>query len=132
MGMTVIARVVVGFELESQAVIGEKTKYNEDTGKPYAVQIETHRVGVCEGKIVTSTAGNPDALCEGEKIEGLTIYKAGHYGDIEHRRWLGEVVAQVKYEPGAVNFEYRVPESVNAFAAKHLIEPKQTLILYMG
>lgn len=132
MGLTVVARVVVGFELTLDTVQIEKTKYDEDTGTPYKVMVDSHLAAMCEGKQVADSKENPDAFCAGESIEGLEIFDCGYYGEYKNKCWLGRVMEEIKYEPGAKDFKSYVPGEVSAFAIKHGLTPKQTFILYIS
>jgi hypothetical protein len=131
MSITVVATVVVGFQGKLDAVKNPKTKYDEDTGKPYQTREHSHTNLVCGETIVADDKSNPDAFCDGESIDGLELFSSGAYQQ-EHMRWLGKAIAKVQFDPGTTDFECEIPEEVKRFADKYGLTPRSTLILYVG
>ena len=135
MGTTYDASLICGFEIEIREATKKRTKYNEDTGEPYEVDVPSHQEIVIEGKVVADDKDqHPDTFYVGEDYQGLTLGSSldgYHHG----RKWLGKVLARVDcYEnEGLATWEaLDWPEEVKEFATKHKLTPKLILSFSYG
>ncbi len=130
MGISYSAYVVVGFELTVREVKANRTKYNEDTGKPFEVHVHSHNDGVIDGVIVSDDRENPGCFCAGEVFDGLKITESGYEGGT---KVLGVILAECSEYTGDYKpFKAALPEAVDIFAKKHGVIPNLFLIQSCG
>lgn len=132
MSISYDASLVCGFRFEVESVSESQTKYDENTGKPYSVDVPSHDIGKVEGVVVGSTKDNADAFCQGETIDGLEIGESGYE---RGQKWIGVKVARVgEYSKDGdfVELALDVPPEVTAFADKHGLKPKWLLSMSCG
>ena len=131
MSISYSARVVCGFKLDVVTVFTEQTKYNEDTGEPYQVRVESHDVAYVDGKPVIDTIENPDVLCCGEEIDGMEIIESGYSGGV---KILGDVLSRVGEYNDVCHIIDLTSNSagVVAFSEKHGLTPKLFLVMSCG
>ena len=130
MGISYSAYVVVGFELTVREAKVRRTKYHEDTGKPFEVDVHSHNDGVIDGVIVADDRENADRFYNGECLEGLEIYESGYESGT---KVLGVSLAECSaYKGDCKRFKAALPESVDTFAKKHGVIPGLFLIQSCG
>lgn len=129
MGISYSAYAVFGFKLNIEAVNKKKTKYNEDTGEPYQVEIPSYNVALVNGVRVADTKYDADSLYVGEKIEGLEIVQSGYE---EGTKALGVIVAKVCDLDDFVHIDTNMPPVVQAFADRYSLTPGLFLIQSCG
>ena len=123
------ARVICGFEVETDWTYRKKTKYNEDTGEPYTVREKDYRVGRIEGREFITEREDEEAMGYEATFEGLQFLEDAQAA----RLWLGVPVAVVDgWAAYQAEFAAEIPEAVAAFAKKRRFMPKWFLVLDVG
>lgn len=130
MSISYSAYVVIGFELTVREAKVNQTKYNEDTGEPFKVDVHSHNEGVIDGVSVVDDRENVDCFCAGESFEGLDITASGYESGT---KVLGVILAKCsEYEGDCKSFKAALPEAVVIFAKKHGVIPNLFLIQSCG
>ena len=126
MGISYRADVVCGFAMEVKAVTKEVTKYDENTGQPYTVNVPSHDEVVIAGNVIAENM----EIYEGEKYLGLEIFQDGYEGgDLYLGSKVAEAVSDDRWS-SIVNTD--IPDLVTAFAKEHDVEARIFLVMSAG
>ena len=104
------ARIIYGFKTEIEQLKKSVTKYNEEDGQPYQIEVDDYSKMMIEGKEVATDKSNPDCFCEGEEIEGLELTK------IDPQSFIGITRHLDDHEFDEVT---EIPRMVKDFAKEH-------------
>ena len=129
MSISYNACVVCGFKVDIVRTMVDATKYNPDTGVPYITKVASHEVAMVDGVEVASNKDRPDALSDGETLEGLEFGESGYE---RGQKWLGVVLAKVSDWEGDIVFkplDVSIPPAVSAFAEKKNLKPGFFLVM---
>ena len=131
MSISYSSEVVCGFFVDIISKTESKQKFNEDTGEPYQVDIPSYEVAMVNGIEIGSTENNPDAFCNGEKLDGLEFGSSGY--DNYGKKWFGKVVASASERVGDLNiFEVSIPNEVQLFVDNYGLNPTWFVSLSCG
>lgn len=129
MSISYNATVVYGFEMDIITVRKKKTKYDENTGKPYTVMVDSHEIVEVQGVQVSSAKDNQDQVYVGGHIGGLGILESGYE---EGTKVLGIALARTIDGDDFCEFEAKKHPKIEAFAKKFNVKPKLYLLLSCG
>jgi hypothetical protein len=130
MGISYSTHAVWGFKLDIKFVSKKKTKYHEDTGAPYQVDVPSHLEAMVEGiPVAVGEESSGPYFYSGDKICGLTIFESG---DGEGDKFLGIVAGKVNEDGNVDTISVDIPSKVQSFAQKYQLTPKLFLIQSCG
>ena len=131
MGISYSSIVCVGFRVSLEDVTEETTKYNEDTGEPYAVStVVGNKIVGPGGMMISRPSGSDPNHYQGDRIEGLELFGDGY--DSVNQLFLGVEIAKTRGGNGLEPFETTIPQAVTQFSKKFNVDAEFALIMSCG